>query len=149
MADPITCHILNTTVGKPAHDVLCQLYYLGPLQDADTFAETTVESGSGTGSDIHPIAMAKTDKDGRIKKWIIDPYRDTSEAGISNKSQWTQPKPGLYKIKFYTAGYFKALGSASFFPWIEIHFQIEDPADAHYHIPLLLSNHSYTTYRGS
>ncbi|KAK6461156.1 hypothetical protein DFJ63DRAFT_217004 [Scheffersomyces coipomensis] len=139
--DPITCHILDTTVGKPADDVLCQISYLGAIQNPDT---VEIEN------DIKPFARAKTDKDGRIKQWTTDPYSDLKALGIDSNKNWNELKSGIYKIKFYTGSYFKRIGSPStFFPFVEITFQIENPPDNHYHVPLLLSNHSYTTYRGS
>jgi 5-hydroxyisourate hydrolase len=55
--------------------------------------------------------------------------------------------PGLYKLKFETAVYFKHHNTTSFYPYIEVPFLVRD--DAHYHIPLLLSPFGYTTYRGS
>ncbi|HBK4773558.1 TPA: hydroxyisourate hydrolase, partial [Providencia rettgeri] len=36
----------------------------------------------------------------------------------------------------------------SFFPEIPVEFQI-DNLDEHYHIPLLLSQYGYSTYRGN
>ncbi|KAJ1972396.1 hypothetical protein H4R33_007092, partial [Dimargaris cristalligena] len=56
--------------------------------------------------------------------------------------------PGLYAIRFFTKEYFEAHQETSFYPFVEVHFEVKDTAE-HYHIPLLLSRHSYTTYRGS
>ncbi|XP_055504986.1 5-hydroxyisourate hydrolase isoform X2 [Leucoraja erinacea] len=56
--------------------------------------------------------------------------------------------PGIYKIKFATAKYWKSLEIASFYPYIEVVFNISD-ASQKYHIALLLNPFSYTTYRGS
>ncbi|KAF6063794.1 HIUase/Transthyretin family protein [Candida albicans] len=81
--------------------------------------------------------MAKTDNDGRIKQWIINPNGDFQNLGINKNS--------IYKAKFLTGKYFLL----TFFPFVEISFIIDNPPDNHYHIPLLLSNYSYTTYRGS
>lgn len=135
--DPITCHILDTNKGKPATGVLCQLYRLGDINEEITDVSTVPE----------PVAMAHTDNDGRIKKWTLNPNLD---AGVKQKlGGWKDPVPGIYKIKFLTGKYFLEQKSSTFFPYVDIHFVIADPADAHYHIPLLLSNHSYTTYRGS
>ncbi|KAJ1652708.1 hypothetical protein IWQ61_007011 [Dispira simplex] len=60
----------------------------------------------------------------------------------------SQAESGLYVLRFYTQAYFTALGQTSFYPFVEVHFQIDQTSDL-YHIPLLLSSHSYTTYRGS
>ena len=53
---------------------------------------------------------------------------------------------GIYKMKFYTAGYFQ--DAAHFYPVVEICFQVAE-GEAHYHVPLLLNPFGYSTYRGS
>jgi len=54
---------------------------------------------------------------------------------------------GIYKIRFETKDYFDKESIPTFYPFIEIIFEIKDAA--HYHIPLLLSPFGYSTYRGS
>jgi len=54
----------------------------------------------------------------------------------------------LYKIVFETKDYFDKVGRSTFYPWVEIPFTVINPNE-HYHIPLLISPFSYTTYRGS
>lgn len=54
---------------------------------------------------------------------------------------------GIYKIKFNTGEYFHSSDTRTFYPYIEITFEILD--DEHYHVPLLLNPFGYTTYRGS
>ncbi len=56
--------------------------------------------------------------------------------------------PGTYRLVFETGEYFKGLGSKTFFPRVELIFEI-DKSDEHYHVPLLLSPFGYSTYRGS
>ena len=53
-----------------------------------------------------------------------------------------------YKIHFATAEYFASQRLATLYPFVEIVFNVADPAQ-HYHIPLLLTANGYTTYRGS
>ncbi|XP_023139065.1 5-hydroxyisourate hydrolase-like isoform X2 [Amphiprion ocellaris] len=55
---------------------------------------------------------------------------------------------GVYKLHFETAQYWASRGEASFYPYVEIVFTINEPGQK-YHIPLLLSRFSYSTYRGS
>ncbi|PVF96071.1 Hydroxyisourate hydrolase [Serendipita vermifera] len=55
---------------------------------------------------------------------------------------------GIYKMTFATKPYFTETNRDTFFPVVEIIFDLKDP-EQHYHIPLLLSPFSYTTYRGS
>jgi hydroxyisourate hydrolase len=54
--------------------------------------------------------------------------------------------PGTYELTFHLGSYFGV--DAHFLNQIPIRFQITDPA-AHYHIPLLCTPWSYSTYRGS
>ena len=54
---------------------------------------------------------------------------------------------GLYRLTFSTGDYLKGKGRTSIYPQIAITFQCD--GEAHYHLPLLLSDNSYTTYRGS
>ena len=57
-------------------------------------------------------------------------------------------RPGLYRLRFLTGEYFSRFGIAALHPFIEIVFDARDEG-ANYHIPLLLSPHAYSTYRGS
>jgi len=61
-------------------------------------------------------------------------------------------KKGTYRLVFDVAGYFKARGVAlpepNFLNQVSLDFGIADPAQ-HYHVPLLVSPWSYSTYRGS
>ncbi|XP_062860594.1 5-hydroxyisourate hydrolase [Trichomycterus rosablanca] len=56
--------------------------------------------------------------------------------------------PGTYKMRFETGQYWEGLGETCFYPYVEIVFTITD-ASQKFHIPLLLSRFSYSTYRGS
>jgi 5-hydroxyisourate hydrolase len=59
---------------------------------------------------------------------------------------------GRYRLVFSVAPYFRARGTAQaevpFLDEVPLDFGIADPA-AHYHVPLLVSPWSYSTYRGS
>jgi 5-hydroxyisourate hydrolase len=78
------------------------------------------------------LAAGATDADGRLRTL-------TPEGPV---------QPGRYRISFDTDAYFEATDSDGFFPVAEIQFVITD-GGAHYHVPLLLSPFSYSTYRGS
>ena len=54
---------------------------------------------------------------------------------------------GIYKMRFETKDYFDRDGITTFYPYVEIIFEIW--RDEHYHIPLLLNPFGYSTYRGS
>jgi 5-hydroxyisourate hydrolase len=72
------------------------------------------------------VSTGETDADGRV--------RDLPGAG-----------PGVARLVFDTGGY---LGPDAFYPEVVVTFRISG-ADEHLHVPLLLSNYSYSTYRGS
>jgi len=59
---------------------------------------------------------------------------------------------GVYELVFCAGDYHRAQGetlaSPPFLDEIAVRFGVADPA-AHYHVPLLLSPYSYSTYRGS
>ncbi len=74
------------------------------------------------------VAQGITDDDGRIMDWMTQ-----------------QAQTGEYRISFATASYHENKG---FFPSVTINFMIDNP-EQHYHVPLLLSPFSFSTYRGS
>jgi 5-hydroxyisourate hydrolase len=78
------------------------------------------------------LATGITNADGRIPDLV---------------SKNTILETGVYKMKFETKAYFDNDGIASFYPYIEIIFDIT--TKEHYHIPLLLNPFGYSTYRGS
>jgi 5-hydroxyisourate hydrolase len=53
-------------------------------------------------------------------------------------------RAGLYELTFRVGPYFQT----GFLDSVPIRFRIDDPS-AHYHVPLLCSPWSYSTYRGS
>ncbi|QLQ82068.1 hypothetical protein HG537_0G03230 [Torulaspora globosa] len=138
---PLTCHVLDTATGKPAANVVCSVYRI----DKETSTTTS-----------EPFAMARTDADGRVPQWTLDPTpsrrQQLEELGIvqdttSGQLCWESMPLGTYKIRFQAGQYYKSLGQRNFHPFIDIVFTVDD--STHYHIPLLLSNYGYTTYRGS
>ena len=58
------------------------------------------------------------------------------------------PAAGIHRITFGSGAYFRRLGVPTFYPEVAITFQVTD-ADAHHHVPLLLSPYAFSTYRGS
>ena len=66
-------------------------------------------------------------------------------------SDGLQLKPGVYRVSFDTSAYYAAKGEPTpFYPRPVIDFIVTEATQSqHFHIPLLLSPYSYTTYRGS
>ncbi len=83
------------------------------------------------------LAEAVTDEDGRIGGPLL------SGAPL---------RIGTYELRFHVAAYFRANGVAMADPpyldEVPIRFSIAEP-EGHYHVPLLISPWSYSTYRGS
>lgn len=73
-----------------------------------------------------------TDENGRIKDFLPEDGRDNR---------------GIYKLTYHTAPYFSSQGKNSFYPFIEVVFEIKD--NQHYHVPITLSAFGYSTYRGN
>lgn len=57
-------------------------------------------------------------------------------------------KPGVYRLWFDIASYFREQHIETFFPEVVVIFRIDDAAQ-HYHVPLLVSPYGYSTYRGT
>ena len=79
------------------------------------------------------LSEKQTDKNGRVSDFL--PQTDKSD------------HIGVYKLKFYVEPYFQSQQTDTFFPFIEVVFEIKD--DKHYHVPITLSAFGYSTYRGS
>jgi 5-hydroxyisourate hydrolase len=75
------------------------------------------------------MGVSSTDSDGRCR----DLCPDAGE--------------GIYRLTFAVGPYFERHNRSSIYPEIVITFKVD--GDHNYHIPLLLSDNSYTTYRGS
>jgi 5-hydroxyisourate hydrolase len=83
--------------------------------------EAGVEVSLYRGRDL--ISSGATDDDGRIAELAPDAL-----------------EAGAYRLVFHVGG--------PFFERVELTIAVPDPSD-HYHVPLLLSPYSCTTYRGS
>lgn len=81
------------------------------------------------------LVTAVTNSDGRTDTPLLDDHSQT---------------PGTYELTFLVAEYFRQNGAISdkaFLDDITLRFTITD--NTHYHVPLLVSPWSYSTYRGS
>lgn len=76
------------------------------------------------------LARARTNADGRL----ASPFG----AALA---------PGEYELVFNAGEYFAHAQIRSFYTAIPVRFTLS--GEGHYHVPLLLSPHGYSTYRGS
>ena len=72
----------------------------------------------------------------------------TDDDGRTRSLGPEQLEPGIYRVSFATAEYFRAQQVRTFYPSVTIDFFVEEGQD-HYHVPCLLSPFAYSTYRGS
>jgi 5-hydroxyisourate hydrolase len=83
------------------------------------------------------ISEAETNSDGRCSEPLLSGER---------------LRKGRYRIDFEVGAYFRkrgvSLSDPAFLETVSLRFGIAD-AEAHYHVPLLVSPFSYSTYRGS
>ena len=91
-------------------------------------------------------------QDGDRGKYIASEI--TNQDGRTDKPLLTEETMaiGIYELRFWIGDYFASketsLPQLPFLDWVPIRFGIAD-ATAHYHVPLLVSPWSYSTYRGS
>ena len=115
----LSTHVLDTVRGGPAEGVTIELYVIG-------------EDGRRA-----PVARAVTNADGRTDAPLISA---------------AHARVGTFELVFHVGDYFRRSGAKTadpaFLDVIPIRFSIADPK-AHYHVPLLASPWSYSTYRGS
>ncbi|XP_075884909.1 5-hydroxyisourate hydrolase-like [Nelusetta ayraudi] len=95
------------------------------------------------------MALSLHRLDSRLVVWNLLSVGTTNEdgrcPGLVSRQAFI---PGMYKLRFETGSYWEELGCSCFHPYVEVVFTISD-AEQRFHIPLLLSRFSYSTYRGS
>lgn len=119
MAGRLTTHVLDTAHGRPAAQVQIELWQLGVNDNSRRLLVTT-----------------RTNADGRTDAPLL------ADAALI---------AGVYELVFAVGAYFAAQGASATLPFLDhvpVRFGISDPT-AHYHVPLLVSPWSYSTYRGS
>ncbi len=120
----LSTHVLDTMHGCPASGMAVKLYI-------------TSDDGSD-GSKATLVKALTLNADGRNPDGLLFDHDSL--------------KVGTYRLVFDVAAYFKSLGVSlpepNFLNLVSLDFGIAH-ADEHYHVPLLVSPWSYSTYRGS
>ena len=122
MSATLSSHILDTHLGKPAADIAVTLHRVDAAATPQLLAHGT------------------TNADGRVTP-------DSWDFSQATADQSQDLEAGRYTLTFDTQSYFDAQGLTAFYPQVIIDFVVSDAS--HYHVPLLLSAHGYSTYRGS
>ncbi|MHC2991290.1 hydroxyisourate hydrolase [Pontibacter sp. HJ8] len=93
-----------------------------------------------------PVRLEKLKE--KTGKWIpVEEKITDSQGRIKDFLDYNKTETGVYKLTFLVADYFKQQNTATFYPFIEVVFQIRDKE--HYHVPITLSPYGYSTYRGN
>jgi len=115
----LTTHVLDTALGRPGAGMAVRLYRLTASGGREKLGDFT------------------TNDDGRCDRPLLEGAEFTA---------------GRYELVFSAGAYFDRTGQKlpdpKFLDEVAIRFGIA-AADQHYHVPLLLSPYSYSTYRGS
>jgi 5-hydroxyisourate hydrolase len=115
----LSTHVLDTMHGCPAAGMTVELY--------------TTQDGQAT----------------LVKRVVLDDDGRSPDGPLCESASL---KKGTYRLVFDVAGYFKRRGVAlpqpSFLDRVSLDFGVAHP-ETHYHVPLLVSPWSYSTYRGS
>lgn len=117
----LTCHVLDTANGCPAAKMRIHLHRVSPPESAGLVGEFI------------------TNDDGRFE----------NGPALKGGREFTV---GTYVFTFFVSDYFASRGTffsgTPFLDEVPIRFGIDNPDD-HYHVPLLVSPWSFSTYRGS
>jgi len=100
--------------------------------------------GKGIKVDLYYVENNKKEK---LNSVILNNDGRTDKALIEGENF----KEGKYELIFFVGDYFKKITETSEIPFLDdviIKFGISN-ATQHYHVPLLVSPWSYSTYRGS
>ncbi|PUZ40830.1 hypothetical protein GQ55_9G454300 [Panicum hallii var. hallii] len=121
---PITTHVLDVACGSPASGIEVHLEMWKDVSAPPSFRNKDFNGWATLGTSV-------TNNDGRSGQ-LMDIVDNVA--------------PGFYRISFNTGKY----APAGFFPYVSIIFEIKANQTAeHFHVPLLHSPFSFTTYRGS
>jgi 5-hydroxyisourate hydrolase len=116
----LTTHVLDTAHGRPAAGMAVELL------------RCATEDGAP-----ESLRQMRTNPDGRTDQPLLGPG---------------ELRGGTYELRFDVGAYFAgselAADDQPFLGLVPVRFAVADPA-ASYHVPLLVSPWSYSTYRGS
>ncbi|KAF1931216.1 Hydroxyisourate hydrolase [Didymella exigua CBS 183.55] len=131
---PITCHVLDTTIGRPGASIPVFLTLINPTTPIPGGREPRTFSGT-------------TNSDGRVTSWKPASIYDDETL----EEKWQHEKGDkAYSLTFNTEAYFGQRGVKTFFPEVTVRFVVrEEQKGEHFHVPVLLGPFGYTTYRGS
>jgi 5-hydroxyisourate hydrolase len=115
----LTTHVLDTARGRPGEGIKVELY---KIVDKNRYF----------------LSSRTTNNDGRCDAPLL---------------QGNDFQPGIYELDFHVGAYFAAAGvvngaEPAFLGVVTLRFGVADTTQ-HYHVPLVVTPWSYSTYRGS
>ncbi|KAF2197219.1 Hydroxyisourate hydrolase [Delitschia confertaspora ATCC 74209] len=130
---PITCHVLDTTIGRPGANIPVKL--------------TLLQVGGRAATANLPFT-AITNSDGRVTSWTAPNPAHLELHTLCEKD--FSDEDFMWSLTFNTEEYFGKKGIKTFFPEVEVKFVVRrEQRGEHFHVPVLLGPFGYTTYRGS
>ena len=122
----LSTHVLDTMHGVPAAGMAVAFY-------------TTQPDAHGTPGQVATL----------VKRFVLNADGRNPDGLLYDSASL---QAGTYRLVFDVAGYFNARGvplpQPSFLNQVALDFGVADISQ-HYHVPLLVSPWSYSTYRGS
>jgi len=101
-----------------------------------------------TGMPANGVTVQLEKLNEKNQQWVFVEKKLTDNQGrIKDFLAQSQQNKGIYKLTFFVKEYFSRKNIESFYPFIDVVFQIQD--DNHYHVPITLSAFGYSTYRGN
>jgi len=163
----ITTHVLDAVLGKPAAGVRIRLERREAEKRAVDKSEIDGCEADRRQADRREAARRKAAPPCSYAERRDADRRETDrrEAERCDAGQWVEVgasatdadgrcrdltkdvEAGVYRLTFSTGAYLEGQGRTGIYPEISITFNCG--GEANYHLPLLLSDNSYTTYRGS
>jgi 5-hydroxyisourate hydrolase len=107
-----------------------------------TISTHVLNAVEGAPAEGMPLRLERADGE------LVGTGRTNADGRCPELTEGLVLEAGIYRLRFDTGGWFADRDTATFYPTVELTFEVTDP-DAHYHVPLLLSPFAFSTYRGS
>lgn len=133
---------------KSIFAVLIALFSTTTFAQKNTYQLSShiLDVSKGTPATGVTIKLEKYNEQTKVWSFVDEKITDNN-GRITDFLSSDKPNLGIYKLTYLTSNYFKKNNTDSFYPFIEVVFEIKDAN--HYHVPITLSAYGYSTYRGN
>lgn len=111
------------------------------MSERSLISTHVLDAANGAPAQGVSVSLSRGDST-QVASGITDDHGRIADLGPPNLPA------GHYRLTFDSGRYFAAQGTATFYPTVDIVFEIV-AGERHYHVPILLSPFAFTTYRGS